>query len=285
MRHGFLLIDKSVGPTSHDIVGQARRVLHEKSIGHLGTLDPAASGLMVLAVGKKALKVVELFVGLDKEYEAAVKLGAVSSTYDRDGIIDESTVPMGWTVPEEAIVRRTIADRFTGTISQVPPAHSAVKIDGRRAYDMARKGQEVIIAPREVTILECSVLNYAYPQLDLRIRSSSGTYIRSLAHDLGQVLHCGGYLAALRRTKVGAWTVADAVQSDAVTWSDVFPLKEVLAGLPRLDVSDDEYQNMQHGKDLPYTIDALTIAWHAGLPVAVLEHGKQEGTVHARKVF
>ncbi len=190
MRHGFLLIDKPEGPTSHDCVAQVRHILHERKVGHLGTLDPAANGLLVMAVGAKALKVVELFNNLNKEYEATVCFGAVSSTYDREGVIEEVTLQPGVEVPDELAIRNVIKDRFLGKVEQVPPAASAIKIGGERAYRKMRRGKGVKLSSREVEITACDILSYDYPDLHLRVACGSGTYIRSLANDLGHLRRC-----------------------------------------------------------------------------------------------
>ncbi|MFA6522863.1 MAG: tRNA pseudouridine(55) synthase TruB [Candidatus Peribacteraceae bacterium] len=284
MRHGFLLIDKPTGPTSHDIVAGVRRALSERSIGHLGTLDPAATGLLVLAVGRKALKVVELFVGLSKEYEADLRFGQVSTTYDREGVIEEVPPPKGWSVPDQSVVQRTIADRFTGRIQQVPPAHSAVHVGGERAYRKAQRGIGVEIPSREVEITSCKILSYAYPRLKLQIACGSGTYIRSLAHDLGHLLHCGAYLEGLRRTRVGEWRVEDAVAPDKAAWGHVLPLKDVLSSFPRRDLAAAEAEDLRCGRDIEGEVAANTIGWFDGLPVAILVQ-PGEGVIHARKVL
>lgn len=284
MRHGFLLIDKPSGCTSHDVVASVRKTLGERRVGHLGTLDPAATGLLVLAVGAKALKVVELFVGLAKAYDAEVRLGAVSSTYDGDGVIENVKPPAGWEIPEQAVVQRTIADRFLGKISQVPPAYSAVSVGGERAYRKAMQGRNVSLLPRKVEITECRVLSYAYPRLALHVACGSGTYIRSLAHDLGQLLHCGAYLEGLRRTAVGAWRVEDAVPPEGAVWARVLPLKDVLASFPRRELSEEDLAELRYGRDLEGDIAGQTIGWQGELPVAILEP-KGEGGIHARKVF
>ena len=174
MRHGFLLIDKPIGPSSHDAVAQVRAVLKEQKIGHLGTLDPAAEGLLVLAVGAKALKVVELFSDLPKEYRAHIHFGATSTTYDREGVIERWSPVAGWHAPDEITIRSIIGSRFLGKIQQVPPAHSAVKIGGERAYRKARQGRGVNIPPREVEITECIIERYAYPHLHLKVACGSG---------------------------------------------------------------------------------------------------------------
>lgn len=283
MRHGFLLIDKPTGPTSHDVVGQVRRVLGERSIGHLGTLDPFASGLLVLAVGSKALKVIELFSGLSKEYELDVKLGEVSTTYDPEGTI--TTVERKADPPTMSDVQVTINRRFLGTIDQIPPQFSAVKVGGERAYRKARQGRVVDIPTRQVTIHDCRVLSCSYPHACIRVSASAGTYMRSIAHDLGQVLRCGAYLSGLRRTNVGEWKVEDAVSPDKATWGNVLPLKEVLARFPKIDLSDDAWNHLSHGRSVEHGGNEL-IGWHEGLPVVILERDpKKDGWVKARKVL
>lgn len=270
MRHGFLLIDKSVGPTSHDTVAQVRRALSEPKIGHLGTLDPAASGLLVLAVGSKALKAIELFDDLNKEYDAGIRFGAVSTTYDREGVIEEITPKPGWTEPDIADLQRVIAGKFMGKIEQTPPVYSAVKVGGERAYRKMRQGREVNIPAREVKIHACDILSYAYPELLLRISCGSGTYIRSLAHDLGAAVRFGAYLSSLRRTRVGAWSLEHAVVPEKVAWAHVIPLKEILSPFESVEVTADEAEDLCHGRSIPRAVKPDTIAWYEGLPIAIL---------------
>ncbi len=285
MKHGFLFIDKPVGPTSHDVVAMARKTLSERSIGHLGTLDPAASGLMVLAVGAKALKVIELFNGLPKEYVADVRFGAVSSTYDRDGQIEQVERKPGVPEPDEETLLREIRNRFVGKIRQVPPAHSAVHVGGERAYDLARAGKDVTLPEREVTIESCEIVSFAYPNLQLRISCGSGTYIRSLAHDLGQNLRCGAYLSGLRRTRVGEWSVTDASPPTGVAWGKVRPLKDILKPLPGIDLLDEQMAEIRLGRDIQAVIDIPnTIAWYDELPVALLVSSGPR-RAHPRKVL
>jgi tRNA pseudouridine55 synthase len=284
MRHGFLLVDKPIGMTSHDVVSRVRKQLPERSVGHLGTLDPAATGLLVLAVGKKALKVVQLFAGMTKEYVAEVRFGAVSSTYDRDGVVEERPLKPGWAPPEHAVLQRTIDDRFLGRIQQVPPAHSAVHVGGERAYRKARQGRHVELAAREVEVQSCEIVSYEFPMATLRIACGSGTYIRSLAHDLGEVLRCGAYLAGLRRTKVGEWSIDDAVSLDDVSWSRVLPLKEVLKDQPGIELTNDEYEDIRMGQNIFRAVLPNTIGWFEELPVAIFVSAG-EGEAHAKKVF
>lgn len=286
MRHGFLLIRKPKGPTSHDIVGRVRRVLNERNVGHLGTLDPHATGLLVVAVGAKALKVVELFVGLPKSYRADVRFGAVSTTYDAEGVLQAVTARPGWDPPDESVLRRTIDQHFLGSIQQVPPAFSAVKVDGVRAHRSARAGHAPIIKPRTVEISRYAIERYAYPELTLSLDCSSGTYIRSLAHDLGQVLRCGAYLSDLERTRVGNWSDDASVAPEDATWTDVLPLKEVLKDLPSITVNDAEYEHLRHGRAIEREVGDGIIAWHADLPVAILLPLRDGSRgCRARKVF
>jgi tRNA pseudouridine55 synthase len=251
-----------------------RRTLSEPKVGHLGTLDPGATGLLVLAVGSKALKMVEFFQSLSKEYEADVRFGAVSSTYDADGTVEPLEPKPGWSPPDLPVLRRTIEDRFTGTIDQVPPAYSAVHVNGQRAYDLARKGQTVTIAARPVQIAACEVLSYEYPNAKLRVACGSGTYIRSLAHDLGQVFRCGAYLEALRRTRVGDWTIESSVKADSAKWTDVLPLKESMTRFPGIDIDASDVAEIRFGRKIKKEVKPDTIAWHDGLPVAVLMPAK-----------
>ncbi len=288
MRHGFLFIHKPVGKTSHDIVFAVRRALSEKSVGHLGTLDPEASGLLVLAVGAKALKCIELFMGARKEYSAELCLGSVSTTYDREGVIATSPAKAGWLPPEHSTLARLIADRFVGALRQVPPAFSAVHVGGERAYRKAMRGEAVDIPAREVHISACDILKYDYPSLSLRIECSSGTYIRSLAHDLGQVMGSGAYLSGLERTKVGDWTLEQSVKLDQLNWTDVVPLKEILKPLPSRMVTDEEWEDISHGRVIEGSTNgaSVLVAWHKELPVAILEDSKKvSGALKPRKVL
>jgi tRNA pseudouridine55 synthase len=286
MRHGFLLVSKPRGPTSHDVVEIVRRTLPEPKVGHLGTLDPQAEGLLVCAVGAKACKAVELFTGLSKEYEAEILFGKISSTYDSEGVIEDVLAKPGQTPPELLGLKRLIADRFLGTIEQVPPEASAISIGGERAYRKLRQGRGVVPASRRVEVMNCDVLSYDYPLLSLRITCSAGTYIRSLAHDLGQVLRCGGYLHALTRTKVGEWSLTDAVVPEDAVWPHVMPLKDILNNFRSVDVDAAQAKRICCGSDVDLEIQRDTIAWHDGLPIAILIP-KKDGMrgARARKVF
>lgn len=285
MRHGFLLVNKPVGPTSHDIVYRVRKALPERKIGHLGTLDPAAEGLLVLAVGTKALKVVELFKDLSKEYIADVTFGTLSITYDREGPFQEFERLPGIKDPEDITVQEAIRNHFLGKVSQVPPTSSAIKIGGERAYRKMRQGRDIEMPTREVDIEYCKILSYTYPNLQLKVGCSSGTYIRSLAHDLGQTLRCGAYLSGLKRTKVGDFSLEDAVSPDDAVWSHVIPLKDVIpSSIPRFELSQKDLVEISHGRIIDGACVKNTIGWLDGLPVAILESGK-DGGIKARKVL
>ena len=284
MRHGFLLINKPEGPTSHDIVVMVRKALSERKVGHLGTLDPAASGLMVLAVGAKALKVVELYNSLSKEYIATIDFGSISATFDREGPIEEFKRNPGVGDPTDHEILEAIRDRFLGKIDQVPPSASAVKIGGERAYRKMRQGKGVNIPPRSVEITTCDILSYDYPHLQLRVACGSGTYIRSLANDLGVTLKVGAYLTALNRTRVGDWSLDDALEIEDVKWSDVIPLKDALNDRSKLELTDQQFDDITHGRLIEGGCQKDTIAWHNDLPVAILED-KGSGQIKARKVL
>ena len=195
--------------TSFGVVARVRRVLSQAAgkkvkVGHCGTLDPFATGLLVLVTGKET-KNAEKFMKLDKVYEATIKLGHTSTTGDPEGdIVDTSD-----TIPSEEQVKRVL-ETFVGQIEQVPPAFSAIKIDGQRAYKLARAGEVVEIPKRIVTIHSLELIAYAYPEVRIRTHVSSGTYIRTLAEDIGRALGVGAYCTELRRTKIADWSVEDA---------------------------------------------------------------------------
>ena len=218
---GVIVVDKPLGLSSMDVVRHVRRAVGKVTVqgkngrpkkkwakvGHGGTLDPLATGVVVVCVGK-ATKSVSKLMGMTKVYEAEVDLSAFTMTDDAEAEREEVHVQR---VPSDEDVRGA-CDDLTGEIMQVPPAYSAVHVDGRRAYKLARAGQDVEIEPRPVTIHAIEILDYAWPKLQLRITCGKGTYIRSIARDLGKALATGGYLTALRRTVVGQFKVEDAVK-------------------------------------------------------------------------
>lgn len=205
MDTGFLLVNKEAGWTSHDVVGYLRKVTRIKKIGHAGTLDPFATGLLIVGIGRECTKRLDEFKGLDKTYQATLHLGAVSDTYDKTGVITEKSDKH---ILLEEI--HTVLKDFTGEHDQLPPMYSAKKVDGKKLYKLARQGIEVERKPNHITIFDLKILEYTYPLLKLEIRCSTGTYIRTLAHDIGQHLGVGAYCEELERTTVGPYLVKDA---------------------------------------------------------------------------
>ncbi|TAL50583.1 tRNA pseudouridine(55) synthase TruB [Patescibacteria group bacterium] len=206
-KQGFLLIDKPAGITSHDVVDRVRRLTGERRVGHAGTLDPFATGLLIVGVGRFATREMEKLVGLDKEYEAVFVLGASSTTDDTEGTITEASVV--WS--PDAI------NQFIGEIEQVPPTYSAIKVGGKKMYEAAREGKPIEGKARRVKVYSFELRNHPQPLLKkeggriaVTIRCSSGTYIRSLARDLGRALGGGGYVEELRRTQIGPFSVTQA---------------------------------------------------------------------------
>ena len=208
---GILLIDKPRDHTSHDVVARLRGKLKMKRIGHAGTLDPMATGLLVILVGK-ATKVSQYLVSLDKEYEGTIELGKVTDTQDAEGEV-MATKPVPVLTEDE--VQVTIKS-FLGDQYQLPPMYSAIKIAGQPLYKAARKGEEVVREPRFIRVMSWDLLRFASPQLDFRLRCTTGTYVRTLAHDLGAKIGCGAHLAALRRTATDKFTVSQALTLDQI---------------------------------------------------------------------
>jgi len=213
MTSGFLLINKPAGPTSHDIINKMRRITGIKKIGHTGTLDPFAEGLLIILIGREATKRQSEFLKNDKEYIAALFLGAETDTYDKTGkIVNEYTKKFPTKKKIEKVLKK-----FKGEILQIPPAYSAKKINGKRAYKLAREGKEVNLKPVKVVIKIIKVISYKAPRLKLQVLCSSGTYIRSLAYDIGRELGYGAYLKKLIRIKSGKFELKDAVNLDKLT--------------------------------------------------------------------
>jgi len=202
---GVLVVDKPVGLTSHEVVQIIRRGTNIRRAGHTGTLDPRASGVLVILLGP-AVRLSEYVSASDKRYQAVLQLGTTTDTYDADGRV-LTTNPVE--ISEQQF--ETALQSFIGEIEQVPPPYSAVKIKGRKAYEMAREGEEVDLQPRRITVYSLELLEWAPPEAVIDVYCSSGTYIRSLANDLGKMLGCGAHLVGLRRTKSGRFTLRDAV--------------------------------------------------------------------------
>jgi tRNA pseudouridine55 synthase len=208
---GVLLVDKPKGLTSHDVVYHLRRKLQMKKIGHAGTLDPMATGVLVMLIGK-ATRISQYLMSTDKVYEGEATLGVVTDSQDAEGEV-LTTVP----VPEltEAQVRETMKT-FLGDQYQTPPMHSAIKVDGVKLYQLARKGEEVEREPRFIRVARFELLSFALPRLTFDLHCTKGTYVRTIAHDLGQKLGCGAHLSALRRTASGKFTIAQCLPLDQI---------------------------------------------------------------------
>ncbi|GAA3899454.1 tRNA pseudouridine(55) synthase TruB [Microbacterium invictum] len=277
---GILLVDKPGGVTSHDIVARARRALNTRKIGHAGTLDPMATGLLILGVGP-ATRLLTFIVGLDKTYEATIRLGVATDSDDADGT-ETNRVDAGVlaAVTDDAI-RSGIAE-LTGEISQVPSTVSAIKVDGKRAYDLARAGEQVELKARQVTVSRFEVRaqrrTAEHLDLDVVVDCSSGTYIRALARDLGSALGVGGHLTALRRTRIGPFDVVDAV-AELTPEMTLRGDAEVAASiLGTFAVSADEARDLRHGKRLAGAAARLDGA----TPAAIDPDGRLVGIVQRR---
>jgi len=266
---GLLLVDKPAGWTSHDVVARSRRILNTRKVGHAGTLDPMATGLLVLAVGR-ATRLLTYITGHDKSYDATIRLGQSTITDDAEGEVTSTADASS--VSDDALAA-AIAD-LTGDISQVPSSVSAIKVNGERSYARVRAGEEVALAARPVTVSRFEVTEVRREgtmiDVDATIDVSSGTYIRALARDLGAALGVGGHLTALRRTRIGRFDVASARTVDALaaladSGADVplIPLDEAAkAALPTLDLAEQEAINLSFGKPLRERKDELTKPEH-----------------------
>ena len=248
---GILCVDKPLGITSHDVVGRVRRVAGLRRVGHAGTLDPLATGVLLLALGR-ATRLIEYLVGHDKVYETTVRLGQTTATYDAEGDVLEERPFTHLTLPKiEAAL-----EPFRGDILQQPPIYSAIKKDGQPLYKLARQGKTDVERPyRPVTIHELTLLNWEPPYLSLRIHCSSGTYIRSLGHDLGEALGCGGHLSVLRRLSVGDFGIETAVPLNDLTPENITEYllapDTAVRHLPRLDLPETAAADILQGKPIP----------------------------------
>jgi tRNA pseudouridine55 synthase len=213
MPNGLLLVDKPSGPTSHDVVALVRRGTGEKRVGHAGTLDPLATGVLVLCLGA-ATRLSEYLIEKDKAYTARVRFGVSTNTYDAQGEVTAASDALPTREQAEATLQQ-----FRGPIRQRPPAFSAIKRGGQKAYDLARRGAAVELEPRPVTIYQLQITDWSSAECSLTVTCSAGSYIRSLAHDLGQALGCGAHLTALRRTASGRFRIEEAVAFDELKLS------------------------------------------------------------------
>jgi tRNA pseudouridine55 synthase len=246
--HGVLVVDKPTGPTSHDVVDRVRRALVTRRAGHTGTLDPFASGVLAVCVGK-ATRLARFLAGGEKAYRATIRLGFATTTDDLRGEPLGSAAAVS--IDRETVERACRA--LTGPIRQVPPAYSARRVAGRRLYELARRGLEVEREATEVTVHAFDVVSVAGDLVDVEVRCSPGTYVRALARDVGAALGVGAHLTALRRTRTGAFSLDQAVDGSAPSpaWREsVLPLGALLAELPEVRVGPDGVAALRHGRDL-----------------------------------
>ena len=289
---GVLVVDKPIGLTSHDVVQVIRRGTNIRRAGHTGTLDPRASGVLVVLIGP-AVRLSEYVSASDKRYQATIRLGSSTDTYDADGVVTQSNVSVD-SITEEQFTEAL--EQFIGEIEQVPPPYSAIKVKGKRAYEMAREGEEVDLAPRKIQVYSLEVLEWAPPEVVIDVYCSSGTYVRSLANDLGNTLGCGAHLVGLRRTKSGRFTLRDAVPLrrlqegfDAGDWyRHLIPAAEALADWPMVELNADSVELIRHGHRVPAEAEAK--GWARGVSeqgdlVALLECDLETGEWQPRKVF
>jgi tRNA pseudouridine55 synthase len=287
---GVIPVDKPAGPTSHDVVAAARRALGTRRVGHTGTLDPFATGLLLLCVGP-ATRLVEFLTGLPKAYRARVRMGVRTTTDDPEGEVVATSE--GWRDLEPADVERALAP-LRGRILQTPPRFSAKKVGGEAAHYRIRRGEEFDLEPSEVEILRLEVLAWEPPHLELDVLCSSGTYVRALARDLGTALEVGAHLEALRRTAVGDFPVEDALRPEDLGDAEVVRRTWVapataLAHLPQVEVGAEQAARLAHGEAVAWAPPAGDTT---GGPVAVVSDrelvavASREGDrLRPRKVF
>lgn len=289
---GILVANKPGGVTSRAVVDRVVRLVGRVKVGHAGTLDPLATGVLVVCVGP-ATRLVQEIQGFPKSYRTVVRLGARSDTLDADGRIE---LQRDSPVPSADEVATAVAP-LVGDVEQVPPEFSALKVGSRRAYELARAGRTVDLAPRRVRIDRIKVLRYEWPRVELEIDCGSGTYIRSIARDLGEALGCGGLVEVLVRTRIGAFTLEDAVDPDRISVESLpgllRPAVEAVAGRPRLRLAPDQVAAVAAGRRIAADLEGsagiapgpIALVDQRGELVALAELDPADGWIQPRKVF
>lgn len=250
---GVIVIRKEKGFTSHDVVAKLRGILHMKKIGHTGTLDPDAEGVLPVALGK-ATRLVDMITDKEKTYEAVMRLGVVTDTQDMSGTVLSQTTELS--VTEEELC--TVVSSFEGDYMQVPPMYSALKVNGKKLYELAREGKTVERKPRPVHFYEIEILDISFPLVRFRVTCSKGTYIRTLCHDIGEKLGCGAAMESLLRTKVGRFTLDDAITlaqteeavQEGTIESKILGIEEILAEYPRVCCTKEGDRLLANGNPL-----------------------------------
>ncbi len=288
---GVLNLDKPGGLTSRDVVDKVSRPLRGIKVGHAGTLDPLASGVLIVCVGA-ATRLIEYVQRMPKTYRAVVLLGARSDTLDADGRIVAVADPP---IPTVADILPILASQV-GSIAQLPPQFSALKVGGVRAYDLARAGQEAALTSRVVEVHRIDLLSYAWPRLELEVECGSGTYIRSIARDVGEALGCGGLIEELVRTRIGPFSQADALDPLALDPREIpnllRPASEALATLPQLAITAEQLTRILRGQSLPAPGPGLgpgrgevALIGPSGDVAAIAELDHDGATLHPRRVL
>lgn len=277
---GFLNIYKPKGMTSHDVVAVIRRLTKIKQVGHTGTLDPFAEGVLPVCIGK-ATRLIE-YLDDDKEYLATVKFGSATTTYDLEG---EITYTSNTKITEENLIKEL--ENFKGEISQIPPIYSAIKVKGKKLYEYARKGESVDIQPRKVTIEKLELKNFDYESqtAELLIVCSKGTYIRSIAHDLGKNLFSGGHLIKLVRTSAGKFKVEKSVALDGLNVNENLINPVTVISLPKIELSSSEYEDILHGRQIKKNTDCadlVILIYNNNISAVGISDKK---TIKVKKVF
>ncbi len=289
---GALVIDKPVGMTSHDVVKVVRQGTGIRRAGHTGTLDPRASGVLVVLIGP-AVRLSEFLSASDKRYQAILRFGVATDTYDTEGKQVGETKSVDHITEDDF---QQLLREYEGRIAQVPPAHSAVKVNGEKAYNLARRGEEVNLKPRMIDVYNLELLEWAPPEAVIDVYASSGTYVRSLANDLGVDLGVGAHLAGLRRTKNGQFTLRDAVRLEELQesfevgdwYKHLIPAAETLSDWLTLELSPEDTERIKHGLRIP--AEPGCSGWARGLSeqgdlIALLEIKEGEDSWQPRKVF
>ena len=288
---GILNIDKPGGMTSHDVVSRVRKILKLRKVGHAGTLDPMATGVLLVCVGQ-ATRLIEYLMPGEKCYQAKIQFGKVTNTYDAEGEVVATSDPAGLT---EKMVSHTLQE-FTGTLSQTPPPFSAIKKNGVPLYKLARQGVIVTPEPRSVKITAIELIAWQPPEVVINVRCQAGTYIRSLAHDVGRRLKVGAHLTGLTRLASGQWYVAEAISLDQLQQAvdrDILetvlhPMEDALSDIKQIYLSVEQAKAVRYGQTIPWS-SQITESLVAGLDaddrlVAILELD-EAGQLNPKKVF
>jgi len=265
---GLLLANKPKSLSSFDVIREARKKLGIKKIGHSGTLDPFATGLLVLAIGE-ATKALQYLIQKDKKYIAKLEFGKSSDTHDAEGVITDLSMQAGRNPIKKNSILEALHE-FSGEISQRPPRYSAVKIKGKRACDRMRAGEEINILPKKVIAHELTINKFKWPKIELLIHCSSGFYIRSLARDLGQKLGCGAICTELSRISIGDLTLKNAINTENISVNNIIPLSSNHFNFPSISISQDDVINLRMGRKIPtkHNNASIASAFHADQLIA-----------------